>query len=219
MTPRLPARARRESTHTAVVAIGAILLALAGFWLLHRLLADTRDGVAPLLAVVAWLAGCGIAASLASTPRWPGLLATMLAVGTAWHFRSALATRVDLIYLLQHAGTHLCLAGWFAATLGARRGPALITRLATRIHGPLPEPIQRYTRQVTLLWTSYFLGMALLSTVLFLTAPLATWSVLANLVTMPVVVAIFVGEYLWRLRRFPDFEHASILDGIRAYRR
>jgi uncharacterized membrane protein len=46
---------------------------------------------------------------------------------------------------------------------------------------------------------------------------LQTWSVLANLVTLPLVVTLFVVEYLVRLRLHPDFEHVSILEGVRAF--
>lgn len=203
----------------ALVAVLTIVVALAGLAGLHWLLARGDDGLPALLVAIGWLAGCGVAASLGARRRLPGLLLTAVGVALALRFRTELAAQVDLVFLAQHAGTHLCLGAWFASTLGATRGPPLITRLATRIHGPLPPPIRHYTRQVTVLWTAYFLAMALASVVLFAAAPLATWSALANLVTLPLVIALFVCEYLWRLRRFPDFAHASLLDGLRAYRR
>lgn len=219
MTSGVPAPARRDTFRAALLALGSVMLALAGLAALHWLLASGDDGLPALLVAIAWLAVCAVAASLGSNRPLAGLLATAAAVGVALHYRSNLASRVDLVYLAQHAGTHLCLGAWFASTLAESRAPPLITRLATRIHGPLPLPIQHYTRRVTVLWTGYFLGMALLSVAVFLAAPLASWSVLANLLTLPLVIAIFIGEYLWRLRRFPDFEHSSLLDGIRAYLR
>ena len=106
----------------------------------------------------------------------------------------------------------------FARTLMKAHGPALITRLATRVHGSLPPAIGRYTRQVTVGWTVYFLAMALLSIAMFATTSLETWSVLANLVTLPLIIAGFLFEYLMRHWLHPDFDHVSIFEGIRAYR-
>ncbi len=204
---------------TAMVTVGTIGVAMAGLAALHWLLSRSDDGLPALLVAIGWLAAAAIAASLGTRHRLAGLVLTAIGVALALHFRAVLAARVDLVYLAQHAGTHLCLGAWFASTLGETRGPPLITRLATRVHGPLPAPIARYTRRVTVLWSTYFLGMAVASVVLFVAAPLAAWSALANLVTLPLVIALFVGEYLWRLRRFPDFSHASLLEGLRAYRR
>ena len=61
--------------------------------------------------------------------------------------------------------------------------------------------------------------MALASCLLFAFGPLQAWSILANLVTLPLIVAIFIVEYLVRLRLHPDFEHVSILEGVRAFMR
>ena len=46
---------------------------------------------------------------------------------------------------------------------------------------------------------------------------LQAWSTLANLVTLPLIVGIFIVEYLVRLRLHPDFEHVSIIEGVRAF--
>ena len=75
----------------------------------------------------------------------------------------------------------------------------------------------RYTRGVTVLWTAYFLLMALASCALFAFGSLRAWSILANVVTLPLIGLIFVAEYLVRLRLHPRFEHVSLLDGVRAF--
>jgi uncharacterized membrane protein len=59
--------------------------------------------------------------------------------------------------------------------------------------------------------------MALTSLLLFFLAPLAVWSVFANLLTLPLVVAMFLAEYLYRILRYPNFSHASIRSTIRAF--
>ena len=70
---------------------------------------------------------------------------------------------------------------------------------------------------MTALWAGYFILMAVASCAVFAFASIQAWSTLANLVTLPLVVALFVVEYAVRLRLHPDFEHVSILDGVRAF--
>lgn len=215
------ARAPRSGLRLALVTLGSLALALLGFFILHELLSDAAtsgDGRAPLVVAVAWTTACAVAASLASPRPRTGLLLTALALGALWYWQAPLARHIDCVYLAQHAGAHLALGLFFARTLGAAHGPALITRLATRIHGPLPPRIARYTRQVTVGWTVYFFAMGLASLVLFATSTLETWSILANLVTLPLIIAGFLFEYLLRHWLHPDFDHVSIFEGIRAYR-
>lgn len=215
------ARAPRSSRRLALATLCTLALALAGFLVLHDMLSDAAasgDGRAPLAVAVAWTAACAVLASLASTRPRTGLLLTATGLLAVWHWQAPLARHIDYVYLAQHAGAHLALGLAFARTLGPARGPALITRLAARIHGPLPPAIERYTRQVTIGWTVYFFAMGLASVILFVTAPLETWSVLANLVTLPLIIAGFLVEYLLRHWLHPDFDHVSIFEGIRAYR-
>ncbi len=124
---------------------------------------------------------------------------------------------VRSVYACEHIGAHLFLAAWFGRTL--RRGAQpLITLLATRIHGPLDAARLRYTRRVTQAWTLYFAAMALLSLGLYLFASFERWVFFASLLTPAALVAMFVGEHLLRYRLHPEFERASMLDSIRAYR-
>jgi uncharacterized membrane protein len=61
--------------------------------------------------------------------------------------------------------------------------------------------------------------MALSSLLLFFLAPLAVWSVFANLLSLPLVVAMFLAEYLYRILRYPNFSHASIRSTFRAFQK
>lgn len=219
MNGRAPAASRRVPRKTVLAILASLAAAMALVVLVHRLLASSADGQAALFVAVAWLAGCAVVASLGSRRPLPGLLLTALGVAMVLRYQDLLVGQVERIYLIQHAGMHALLGLWFGATLRAAAGEALVTRLATRVHGPLPAPIRRYTRQVTLAWTVYFAVMAILSVGLYLSAPLATWSVFANLLTLPLTVGFFVAEYLVRLRLHPDFDHVSIFESIRAYRR
>jgi uncharacterized membrane protein len=123
----------------------------------------------------------------------------------------------SLLYLAQHAGVHLFLAGVFGATL--RRGAEpLITRVAERVHRELTPAMRIYTRQVTLAWTCYFVAMTAVSVALHAWAPFGVWAWFANLLTPLALCAMFGGEHLLRYRLHPGFERASVAAAWRAYR-
>ena len=221
MTPPAPVPDRRISTRLAVATAAILLAGFVLVFLIHQSLSSPEQTPFALAVAVAWTAGCAVMTSLGSRHRLAGLLLTALAVAVAGMYWDWLQAHVDVVYLVQHAGSHALLGIWFGGSLLSARngtGQAVITRLATRLHnGPLPWPIHRYTAQVTGLWTVYFVLMALASLTLFMFGSLQAWSTLANLVTMPLVIFLFIAEYLVRLRLHPDFEHVSILDGVRAF--
>jgi len=204
-----------------MLATAAILVAASAMvFLIHQSLSSNDGSPVALMIAVGWTAAFAVATSLGSRHPVAGLLLTALGLAAVGRYWDWLQAHVDVVYLIQHAGSHALLAIWFGGSLVAARngtGQAVITGLATRLHGPLPPPILRYTERVTGCWTLYFFLMALASCALFAFGSLQAWSTLANLVTMPLVAALFVAEYLVRIRLFPDFQHVSILDGVRAY--
>lgn len=155
---------------------------------------------------------------LARTPRGRIALAVLCAFGLAgfalWHAAGASAS---VLYPVPYVCVYLFLLWFFARTLRPGR-VALITRLATHVHGELPPEISRYTRRVTAAWCVFFGAMALTSVLLFAFEPLAVWSVFNNLLNLPLVVAMYLCEYAWRLWRYPNFSHASIATVVRAAR-
>ncbi len=168
-------------------------------------------GVLPL-AFVAWLLLWRINSAWL---RGLSLFATAALLVWLWpQFRQ----NIPLLYYIQHLGTHVALGTLFARTLFGP-GEALITRIARKVfNGKISARKARYTRQVTIAWSAFFFGNALLSTVLFLFAPLNIWSVHANLLTGPMTGLMFLAEYLVRLRVLPPEERPSFLASIRAYR-
>jgi len=200
---------------TAIVVAGSAMV-----FLIHQSLSSENGSPVALMIAVGWTAALAVVSSLGSRRPVVGLLLTALGLAAVGRYWDWLQAHVDLVYLVQHAGSHALLGIWFGGSLLAARngtGQAVITGLATRLHGPLPAPILRYTARVTAGWTLYFLLMALASCALYAFGSLQAWSTLANLVTMPLVAALFVAEYVVRIRLFPDFQHVSILDGVRAY--
>ena len=137
-----------------------------------------------------------------------------IALWTGW---SMLEQHFGLVYWLQDVGMLLILFMTFGRTLIAGRQPLCI-RFAETVHGPLTPQHEIYARQVTVAWTLFFAAMALTSTLLFFLAPLASWSIFANFLTLPLIALMFIAEYWVRRWVLPDIQNAHILDAVRAFR-
>lgn len=162
-------------------------------------------------------------------PLLPGLLARrawawiglLLAAGlqyVLWRHASVAA-----LLFVPPVAINLFLAWLFASSLAAG-GMPLIERAARLVHGnqtPLEPRVIPYTRRLTAIWTILFAGLALINGVLAmlatpggvlellglgnpLPAPLTLWSWFANVFNYLLVGALFVLEYAWRRRVFPQ---------------
>ncbi|HEX7559297.1 MAG TPA: hypothetical protein VF386_08855, partial [Usitatibacter sp.] len=96
---------------------------------------------------------------------------------------------------------------------------ALCTRFARLLHGTLPVEVERYSRRVTAAWTIFFATLFALSCTLYFGGFLAAWSVLANILSPILTVAMFMVEYAIRHRVLPQWERVGLLGGIRAFSR
>lgn len=153
-------------------------------------------------------------------PQWTLRGAGVLALGAllAWLWPQ-LRHNVPLLYYLQHLGIHVALGVLFGKSL-LGPGEALITRMARRIFAhELSARKVRYTRGVTLAWTVFFFVNALVSTLLFIWAPPAIWSIHANLLTGPLVGVMFLVEHIWRMCVLPPHERPGLAAIVQAYRR
>lgn len=196
--------------------------------------------IAAFVAAWAWLAHQGSAGNgnpdfsvaLATTPivvltaillwRIGHLPAAVLGGGAllgllAWSW-PALRHNVALLYYIQHLGTNLALAALFGHTLfGARE--ALVTQFARMAHSGVLSPAQtRYSRQTTVAWCIFFLANATVSSALFWLATPAAWSLFANVLGTPLVLAMFAAEHICRNTILPPEDRSSIADTIRGYR-
>lgn len=131
-------------------------------------------------------------------------------------FWPVLLARLDLIYLTEHIATNSMLCWFFAHTLFGERTP-IITTLARSIHADLPANVERYTRQVTVAWSLFFVAQVVLSLLIFAFGSIETWSLFANILNWPLVALMFVAEYACRKRVNRDFPHATIKESIDAY--
>ncbi len=113
-----------------------------------------------------------------------------------------------------HGLAYTALLVLFGATLRPRSEP-LITYFARKIHGQLSPELLRYTRGVTWAWCIFFGLEIVTSALLFVLAPIAWWSAFINLFNMPLILALFLGEHLFRRLRFANPPREGIADIFR----
>jgi len=192
-------------------ALGAALYALASLWLMTH----HPDAWPTLLVVLGPMTGGALVG------LWRrGARGAALALAAGAGLVALLVTRGDgpaapYLYLLQHVGVHLALAGVFGLTLRTGQVP-LITRLAVRLMRPAPA-LAGFTRRVTVVWAAYFAAMATVSVLLF-AWNYAAWSWFANVATPLGVVALFGAEYGVRRLLHPEFETVGMAAAWQAYR-
>lgn len=196
-----------------------LLLAIAYPLLAHRASVD-GSGLVALLAL-ADLAVIVLLQPLARRRGWAWLLLVAIGVGL-WAVHGS---KVPALLLLAPPVLFTALLSWwFGRSLQAGRVP-LISRIVSGMEGcepPALKPeLKHYTRCLTLAWTVLLAGLALANAVLALIAvpdgvlmrlgypPLLAvsqdaWSWFANLLNYGIVGSFFLGEYVYRKRRFPD---------------
>ncbi|MDP2880708.1 MAG: hypothetical protein Q8N89_03890 [Azonexus sp.] len=168
-------------------------------------------GVAPIVAAL------GLLLWRSSHVLLTGTVIIAMLGGLAWLWPT-LRENIALLFFIQHFGTNLALGTLFGRSL-LGGGEALITQFDRAVHqGELSENKRRYTRQSTLAWTLFFLGNALISAILWLFAPHTIWSIFANLLSAPLLAAMFIGDHLWRLKALPPDERPSFVQVASAYR-
>jgi uncharacterized membrane protein len=198
--------------------LGVVVTVLLGIYLLAGHVATiTAPSWAPYLSLAPLI--LMISTSVAGSFGWLcGALAGLVQVALAVYFQPLLHAELVWLYFVQHVGFNLALALMFGSSLRAGR-VALITRMASIIRGgDMPPKVQVYTRQATQAWTLFFSAISLASVALFAWGSLEHWSVFANLLTTPLVGAMFAAEYAARRIRLRDVEHPSMLDNIQSIR-
>lgn len=117
---------------------------------------------------------------------------------------------------LLHAAVYFFLLWFFGRTLLQGR-EALITVVARRVHGTLLPEIEAYTRRITLAWCFFFSAQLVVSGLLFAFASLDTWSLFVGALNIPLLALMFIGEYFYRIVRYPNHPRVSIAKALRAF--
>ncbi|MEO8133028.1 MAG: hypothetical protein ABI831_03500 [Betaproteobacteria bacterium] len=209
MIPGLARYVRRAAIGVAMVAYPVLAY--------YTTAGTTAGGFGAILLAAAPLAGIAILLSWRS--RWRPLvfLSCAAAFALLWHYSGPVREHLALLYFVEHAGTNVGLFVLFGRSLMAENEP-LCSRFAASVRGPLEPRVARYTRQITVAWTLFFATMATVSSLLFFFAPVGAWATFANLLTLPLIAAMFIAEYAVRRRVLPDIRHTSIASAVRAFR-
>ena len=128
-----------------------------------------------------------------------------LIAGTVWANEDALRiiaqTPTVAIYVI------MCVA--FGRTLGPETEP-LITRFRRLDGMPLTEPMLRYTRRLTWIWTALFGSAAIVTMTAVVVSQSAQGSLAFSLGIMPIaMLVLFVAEHFYRALHYGRSEWAS----------
>ncbi len=118
---------------------------------------------------------------------------------------------------IPHAIAYVSLLTVFAASLAPGRKP-IITVFAEKSRGVLPPTVAMYTRRVTWAWCLFCSGQLAVSLLLLLFAPVTVWSGFVNLCNLPLLAAMFCGEFAWRKWRHGSWPRERLTDGFRMAR-
>jgi uncharacterized membrane protein len=208
---------------TANLLRGIRWAAIAGFCigysvLSHFAAADPNPDLIDAAVAMAPPLALGAVLAWRSAQRFWMLVLCIAVCAVLFVSRHWLVQHFNWVFLLQHAGMQGLLGLAFGRSLRAGEVP-MVSRFATVIHGHLSPAMERYTRQVTWAWTLYFSLMTSVSLLLFWLAPVAVWSVFANLLNLPLLVLMFAAEYGARVVLLPASDRSGPFDAIRAWRR
>jgi uncharacterized membrane protein len=183
----------------------------------HAVSTPGEHGLGLALVLVPVLLVALSAAARSSRRAWLLPLWACVCAGL-WLVRAPLTAHFGWGLYLEHISFNLALAWMFGRTLAADREP-LVTQFARMVHGTIEPRVQRYTRRVTVAWTLFFVGIALVSTILFASASIVVWSTFANYLALPLVAVMFVAEFACRRVALRGMRQSSMLDAVRAYTR
>ncbi|MES2180524.1 MAG: hypothetical protein V4493_00280 [Pseudomonadota bacterium] len=198
--------------------IGIVLVLVTYAVLVHHV---NVSGQASVLAAILALAPlCLLMVSYAwqTDSRAAGISLLVASCIVGWLVWPFVRQHTDYMFWLQDSGLMLMLLLTFGRTLQKGRKP-LCVHFAEIINGgeALTLAHAHYARQVTVAWVMFFAIIIIISSVLFFLAPLATWSVFVNFLTLPLVGLMFLAEFMVRRRVLTGLPTGRILDAVRAY--
>jgi uncharacterized membrane protein len=94
----------------------------------------------------------------------------------------------------------------------------VVTTLARRSRGHLPDDVVRYTRRVTWAWCGFFAAQLLASALMLAFAPLHVWSWFINLGNLPLIGVMVCAEYIYRQWRHAARPPERLVDMVRIFR-
>lgn len=102
----------------------------------------------------------------------------------------------------------------FLTSLQAGREP-IVTAIGEASRGPLSQPMRKYTKQVTQLWTGLLITMAITNFSLALIGNDVLWSFITSFLNYVIIIVVFISEFIYRKIRFKDHNHPSFIEYIK----
>jgi uncharacterized membrane protein len=205
----------RQAAARAGKVLGFVALAVYPF-LVHAALTSTARWAtvaAVLISVQLVVLGAIVVARSRAKYKWLVAGVALLILAASWQSAHQSLMAVSGV---PHTIINGGLLALFAGSLIVGR-ESIVTVLARKVRGPLPDELVVYTRRVTWAWSIFFAGQLLGSLLLFLYAPVEVWSLFVNLLNAPLIVLMFGLEYGYRMTRFRHYHHGTIGDLIRAF--
>lgn len=144
--------------------------------------------------------------------KW--LLPMIALLGLIWFAGGFSWVSAAAIPGIPHALAYSSLLFVFGSSLLPGR-EAILTRAVGAVRGPLPPEIVAHTRRVTAVWCGFFAGQLIGSLILFIWAPIETWSFFINVLNLPLVVALFVIEWAYRTLFYRHYPQDTLSDVVR----
>jgi uncharacterized membrane protein len=187
-----------EKLRKPLRAAGAVFFVLSPF-LTHFILIDHVEKFGAATAALLLCQGLLISGLIGARLGWPFRLPMIAAVMTGSVVLSLLHLRGGLVLssAVPHALIYLGLLSIFGLSLLPGREP-VVTYFARSIHGRISRDIEEYTRRVTWIWC-WFCALQLAgSALLLMLAPIVWWSTFVNILNVPLIAAMMLGERLTR---------------------
>ena len=193
-----------------------VLACVAYQYLVHSSVGNARTGLfhvmllwLPLVALAGW-----ILVRSNNKALWLAALSAAGVVVFLVEYQEQLG--LAAVSGIGHATAYLFLLWYFGRTLARGREP-IITRFARSVHGTLQPEMELFTRKVTVAWCVFFAVQLIASALLLAFAPLNSWSLFINLLNLPLLALMFLGQMVYRRVRHPDYPRASVWQAIEAF--
>ena len=128
------------------------------------------------------------------------------------------ADRVQDLYFLPPIVINLFIGVIFLNGLRNNHVP-LIEKYIVLMEGKISDAERQYARNLTVVWVFVLFTLMIESIALTLFFSQEIWSLFTNFINYMILALMFVGEYLVRLRTFPDKQHMSFIEYIDRLRR
>jgi uncharacterized membrane protein len=187
----------------------AIVLALGWPIGLHLAAVSGHEGWMPAITAIAAIGAVGVwvATKGTSSAIVAGVAMTLALVSVLLVAPRALLFGPPILI-------NAALCAVFARSL--RQGNEPVIAVFARLEqGTLTPELADYTRILTGLWSILFFGLAATALYLAIFASVSAWSWFANCAAYAAVALLFVGEYVYRRMRFPQYRHASLVRLLR----